>query len=73
MDDDGKALRGIIARSFGMLAASVHAKDPEHQRNIAEGHAYWILTGSAMPETSADVRRVCDEKLAEVRAARKKR
>lgn len=50
MSDDADGFRAILARALGMLAASVHAEDPDDQIDIAEKHAHWILTGEPMPD-----------------------
>jgi hypothetical protein len=49
VDDDALAIRGVIARSFALLGASVHAKDPADQIEIARGYEHWILNGEYPP------------------------
>jgi hypothetical protein len=65
VDDETAAIRQIVARSFSLLAASVHAKDPEHQVEIAIGYERWIMTGEypapIFDEASAAMLRgICD-------------
>lgn len=54
MDDDGRALRGIISRAFGGIMAMTHAKDEEEAREIGARHAYWIEYGAEMPLSGAE-------------------
>jgi hypothetical protein len=63
VDDDGRALRGIISRAFGAIVAMTHAKDETNVIEIAERHAYWIEHGIEMPMTGAEetARRCLDE------------
>lgn len=48
--DETESIRAVIARSFAILGASVHAKDPIDQIDIAEEFEHWIMTGERMGE-----------------------
>lgn len=73
MDDESSAIRQVISRAFAVVGATVHGRDPDDLLDIAEGHAYWILTGTRMPVTNAEARQAVATFCAQAKANLKRK
>ena len=59
-EDGGGAIRSIVARSFALQAASLHAQDPESIVELAGKFADWVLGGEPSLGPSEAVRKTAE-------------
>ena len=66
-DDEGAAIRTVIARCFAAQAACVHCEDLDDHLETAEKIATWILDGKYVPNGFAAACDTADKLLAQAR------